>query len=94
MRIFGGREQDQEEPYTYANGREGDWMLRGFSPRKQALTPYIMSGFSKYRSSLKKLGKHTTGKSCLYIKKLDDVDLEVLEKLIERSVEAMKAKNA
>jgi len=80
--------------YTYANGREGDWMLSGFSPRKQALTLYIMSGFSKYRSLLKKLGKHTTGKSCLYIKKLDDVDLEVLERLIEQSVEAMKAKGA
>lgn len=80
--------------YTYANGRKGDWMLSGFSPRKQALTLYIMSGFSKYRSLLKKLGKHTTGKSCLYIKKLDDVDLEVLEQLIEQSVEAMKAKNA
>jgi hypothetical protein len=80
--------------YTYANGREGDWMLSGCSPRKRALTLYIMSGFSEYLSSLKKLGKHTTGKSCLYIKKLDDVDLEVLEKLIERSVEAMKAKNA
>jgi hypothetical protein len=53
-----------------------------------------MSGFSKYRSLLKKLGKHTTGKSCLYLKKLDDVDLEVLEQLIEESVEAMKAKNA
>ena len=80
--------------YTYANGREGDWMLSAFSPRKQALTLYIMSGFSKYRPLLKKLGPHTTGKSCLYIKKLDDVDLEVLEDLIRQSVEAMKAKNA
>ena len=58
------------------------------------MTLYIMSGFSKDRPLLKKLGKHTTGKSSLYIKQLDDVDLEVLEQLIEQSVEAMKAKNA
>ena len=72
--------------YKYASGREGDWMLTGFSPRKQSLTLYIMSGFSEYTSLLAKLGKHKTGKSCLYIKKLEDVDLSVLRELVERSV--------
>jgi len=73
--------------YTYASGREGDWFLTGFSPRKQALTLYIMSGFSKYDALLKKLGKFKTGKACLYIKKLEDVHLPTLEELIRRSVE-------
>ena len=76
--------------YVYKSGREGDWMLAGFSPRKQALTLYIMSGFEGHASLMKKLGKHSTGKSCLYIKKLEDIDLEVLEELIERSVEAVR----
>ncbi len=72
--------------YKYDSGREGDWFVTGFSPRKQALTLYIMSGFSRHDELLSKLGKHTTGKSCLYVKKLDDVDVEVLGELIERSV--------
>jgi hypothetical protein len=72
--------------YTYASGHEGDWFLTGFSPRKQALTLYIMSGFSKYDALLKKLGKFKTGKACLYIKKLEDVHLPTLEELIRRSV--------
>ena len=72
--------------YTYASGREGDWMLTGFSPRKQALTLYIMSGFSEYESLLDRLGKHRTGKSCLYVKSLEDVDASVLRELVERSV--------
>ena len=72
--------------YKYESGREGDWFLTGFSPRKQSLTLYIMSGFSRYDALMKKLGKHTTGKSCLYIKKLEDVDLDVLRELIEGSV--------
>ncbi len=72
--------------YTYASGREGDWFLTGFAPRKQALTLYIMSGFSKYDALLKKLGKFKTGKACLYIKKLEDVHLPTLEELIRRSV--------
>jgi len=75
--------------YKYASGREGDWMLAGFSPRKQALTLYIMSGFEEYDELLAKLGKHTTGKSCLYIKKLEDVNLDVLRELVERSVAHM-----
>jgi hypothetical protein len=73
--------------YKYASGREGDWFLTGFSPRKQALTLYIMDGFRDYGKLLKRLGKHKTGKACLYIKKLEDVDLDVLRDLIARSVE-------
>ncbi len=72
--------------YKYATGREGEWFITGFSPRKPNLTLYIMSGFKGYDTLLKKLGKHKTGKSCLYIKSLDDVDLKVLEKLISESV--------
>ena len=72
--------------YKYASGREGEWFTAGFSPRAQSLTLYIMSGFKGHDALLKKLGKHTTGKSCLYIKRLDDIDLGVLENLIERSV--------
>lgn len=72
--------------YRYASGREGNWFLTGFSPRKQALTVYIMAGFKRYASLMKKLGKHTTGSSCLYIKRLDDVDLDVLEELVRESV--------
>ncbi len=76
--------------YKYASGREGEWCLTAFSPRKQNLTIYIMTGFDKYDGLMKKLGKHKTGKSCLYIKKLDDIDTEVLKELITQSVEAMK----
>lgn len=75
--------------YKYASGREGDWFITGFAPRKQALTLYIMSGFSEYDDFLGKLGKHTTGKACLYIKKLEDVDIDVLRELIEKSVNHM-----
>lgn len=66
----------------YASGREGDWFLTGFSPRKQYLTLYIMSGFKGYEQLLSRLGKHSTGKSCLYIKKIDDVDQDVLNQWI------------
>ncbi|WP_340199055.1 DUF1801 domain-containing protein [Ascidiimonas sp. W6] len=72
--------------YKYESGREGDFFLTGFSPRKQNLTIYIMSGFSKYEVLMNKLGKHKTGKSCLYIKKLTDIDISVLEELIILSV--------
>ena len=75
--------------YKYASGREGDFMMAGFSPRKQALTVYIMAGFSKYGALMKKLGKYKTGKSCLYIKRLSDVDEAVLQQLIEESVKYM-----
>ena len=76
--------------YKYASGREGDWALVGFSPRKQNLSVYIMPGFKSFEPLMKKLGKYKTGKSCLYIKKLDDVDEAVLEKLIVDSVKFMK----
>jgi hypothetical protein len=70
----------------YASGRELDWFLVGFSPRKQDLTLYIMPGFARYDTLLKKLGKHKIGGSCLYIKKLADVDLATLKELIGDSV--------
>ena len=72
--------------YKYASGQEGDWFLTGFSPRKQALTLYIMSGFSNEEPLLKKLGKFKTGKACLYVKRLDDIDMKTLRQLIKRSV--------
>jgi hypothetical protein len=78
--------------YRYESGRTGEWPIVGFSPRKQNLTLYIMPGFSKYKPLLKKLGKHTTGKSCLYIKRLSDVDETVLEELIRASVQQMREK--
>lgn len=80
--------------YKYASGREGDWFLAGFSPRKQNLTLYIMSGFEQYDELLKKLGKYKTGKSCLYINKIEDIDLPTLKKLIQQSVEHMAKTNA
>ncbi len=75
--------------YKYASGREGDWMKVGFSPRKKNLTLYIMDGFSSYDSLLDELGKYSTGKSCLYINKLEDVDQVVLKELVKQSVETM-----
>ena len=78
--------------YTYASGRKGDWFLTGFSPRKQNLTLYIMSGFSRYSEILNRLGKYKTGKSCLYINKLDDIDMNVLEELITESVAYLSSK--
>jgi len=78
--------------YKYASGREGDWFLTGFSPRKQNLTIYIMSGFKRYNALMKKLGKHKTGSSCLYINKLEDLDMKVLKELITESVKYMKNK--
>jgi hypothetical protein len=75
--------------YTYESGREGDWFVTGFAPRKQNLTLYIMAGFDQYDELLAKLGKHKTGKSCLYIKKLDDIDRATLRELVQQSVEHM-----
>ena len=76
--------------YKSDSGREGDWFLTGFSPRKQNLTIYITPGFDKYESLMKKLGKHKTSKGCLYIKKLEDVDMKVLKQLIKQSYQDMK----
>lgn len=78
--------------YVYANGREGDWPITGFSPRKQNLTIYIIPGFDNYSSLLKKLGKHKISKACIYINKLADIDEGVLEEIIKNSVEYMRAK--
>lgn len=79
--------------YKYESGREGDLFLTGFSPRKSALSVYIMPGFSKYGSLMDKLGKHKTGKSCLYINKLDDVNFNTLEELIRHSVDDMRRRH-
>lgn len=77
--------------YKYASGQEGDWLLTGFSPRKQALTLYLMSGFTDFEDLLSRLGKYKTGKGCLYIKKLADVDQTILQELIDQSVKANMA---
>lgn len=78
--------------YKYASGHEGSWPLVGFSPRSNNLTLYIMPGFSKFDKLMSQLGKFKTGKSCLYIKSLEDVDQKELKTLIERSVKHMKRK--
>ena len=80
--------------YKYASGREGEWMLTGFSPRKRNLTLYIMSGFDEYDALLDDLGKYKTGKSCLYINKLEDIDLGVLTDLVQQSVQHMIETNS
>lgn len=76
--------------YRYASGHEGEWPIIAFSPRKNDLTLYLMPGFEEYAAALMaKLGKYKTGKSCLYLKRLDDVELPVLKKLISKSVAKM-----
>ena len=80
--------------YKYASGREASWFLTGFSPRKQSLTLYIMEGFEKYDELMSKLGKHSTGKSCLYIKKLEDVDMKVVRELVDKSVAFLKSRQS
>ena len=79
--------------YQYASGREGDMSLTGFSPRKQKMSLYIMDGFDKWDEYLARLGKHKTGKSCLYIKRLEDVDIDVLKDMISKSVEVVKERD-
>lgn len=76
--------------YTNTAGKDFEWPITGFSPRKQALTVYIMPGFSRFQPLMKKLGKYKTGKSCLYIKRLSDVDEKVLQKLIDGGVKRMR----
>jgi hypothetical protein len=78
--------------YTYESGREGDMPLAGFSPRKAATVLYGMMGFSHSEALLAKLGKHTTGKGCLYIKNLADVDQKVLKALVLKSVTAKRTR--
>ena len=77
--------------YKYASGREGDWPVTGFSPRKQNLSIYIMPGFGDYQPILNNLGKHKTSVSCLYINKLEDIQLDVLEQLIRASITDMQS---
>lgn len=77
--------------YVYASGREGDWMELGFSPRKANLSLYLMGGIRRFEELLEKLGKYKTGKSCLYVKRLDDIDRGVLRELMERSVAAVRS---
>lgn len=81
-----------EYHYKYESGREGDWFRVGFAPRKQNLTVYIMDGFEKYDKLLKKLGNYKTGKSCLLMKSLSDVDKNVLQELIDKSVDYFNKK--
>jgi hypothetical protein len=75
--------------YRYKSGREGDWFVTGFSPRKQDLTIYIMPGFSDFNDQLSRLGKHRTSVSCLYLKKLEDVDMNILSRIISDSYQKM-----
>lgn len=78
--------------YKGKSGSEGEWMITGFSPRKNELTLYIMRGFEGISDLMARLGKHKTGKSCLYIKNLADVDLGVLKKIVQKSVKEMASK--
>ena len=78
--------------YRYESGREGDMPLTGFSPRTQNITIYLMINFGKNAELMKKLGKYKTGKSCLYLKNLDDIDVKILKKLISESVKYISKK--
>lgn len=80
--------------YKYPSGQQGEWFLTGFSPRKQNLTLYIMAGFEFKKDLMRRLGKFSTGRSCLYIKRLADVDLKVLEQLVRESVRYMRRRSA
>lgn len=72
--------------YKYESGREADWFVTGFAPRKQDLTLYVMGGFAPHTALLGRLGKHKTGRGCLYLKRLADIDVGVLEKLVAAGV--------
>ncbi len=78
--------------YQYDSGRSGEWALTGFSPRSSALTLYISDGFPSHQALLARLGPHKTGKACLYLKRLEDVDLDVLRQLVAASVAHMREK--
>jgi hypothetical protein len=78
--------------YEYRSGRAGECMVTGFSPRKRDLTLYIMPGFDHFPDLMRRLGKHKTGKSCLYIKRLADIDLDVLKELVARSAAKIAGK--
>jgi len=70
--------------YRYRDGKEMEWFLAGFSPRKQNLTLYLMSGYEPFPELMEKLGKHSTGQSCLYVKRLSDIHMPTLKKLIQQ----------
>lgn len=78
--------------YEYASGRGGDWFLMGFSPRKAALTLYLMGGLEPHRALLKSLGKHKTGKGCLYIQSLEDIDEPTLVALMKDSLAKLRTR--
>ncbi len=77
--------------WRYASGREGDWFITGFSPRAQNLTVYLMAGFGKLKTKLAKLGKHSTGASCLYLPRLADIDCDVLASILDQAIKEAKA---
>ena len=79
--------------YRYNSGRRGEWFITGFAPRKRDLTVYIMPGFDAYQPLMQRLGKHKTGKSCLYLSKLEAIDLPTLRELVSRSVADMRENN-
>lgn len=81
-----------EYHYKYESGREGDSMRTGFAPRAQNISVYIMPGFEPFSDELTKLGKHKVGKSCLYIKRLSDIDVDVLRNIIKKSLDIMAEK--
>ena len=78
--------------YVYASGQEGDWPLTGFSPRRSNFSIYIMNGFSDYGPQLERLGNHKLGKSCLYVRRLTDIDMDVLVDVVKDSVSQMRTK--
>lgn len=80
--------------YKYESGREGDWFLTGFSPRKTSLTIYMMAGYKGQDELLEKLGKYKKSVGCLYIKKLEDVDLKILEEMTKKSIQSLKERYA
>ncbi|MEM8920553.1 MAG: DUF1801 domain-containing protein [Pseudomonadota bacterium] len=77
--------------YKYESGREGEYFLTGFSPRKSSLTVYVMPGYRDLAEPLSRLGKHKLGKSCLYINKLSDVEMDVLEEIVREGVAYMRS---
>jgi len=78
--------------YVYASGREGDYLATGFSPRKAALSIYIMPGYADFGDILARLGKHKIGKSCLYVNKLADIDMDVLAELIRAGLDDLQTR--
>ncbi len=77
--------------FKYDSGREGDWFITGFAPRKKEITLYILAGFAEHDDLMQKLGKYRIGKGCLFLKRIDDIDLSVLNELVERSVAYMRS---